>query len=159
LRRAYLALAWRTPRLASGTISASIDRSRTNREKMAVMKDGRGREAITHFDVLETYPKGAAEPLVSLLRLELETGRTHQIRVHMAHLGHPLLGDETYGAHFATSATKLDSASRAALAALGRQALHAALLGFAHPATGKTLMFEVDPPTDFATLQDSLARM
>ncbi len=159
LRRAYLALVWRSPRLSSGTIVASIDRSRANREKMAVVKDGRGREAITHYEVLETYPKGAAEPLAALLRLELETGRTHQIRVHMAHAGHPLLGDETYGAHFATSAAKLNPAAREALKALGRQALHAALLGFAHPVTGETLIFDRDPPDDFARMQDCLAGM
>jgi 23S rRNA pseudouridine1911/1915/1917 synthase len=159
LERAYLALCWRTPRLASGTITANIERSSRNREKMTVVKGERGREAITRFDVLETYPRGAAEPLVSLLRLQLETGRTHQIRVHMAHLGHPLLGDDVYGSGFATSAAKLDGPSRAALAALNRQALHAALLGFAHPATGETLTFQRDPPADFADLQDKLAAL
>jgi 23S rRNA pseudouridine1911/1915/1917 synthase len=159
LQRAYLALVWRAPRLSSGTITANIDRSRTNREKMAVVKGERGRGAVTHFDVIETYPRAAAEPLVSLLRVQLETGRTHQIRVHMAHVGHPLLGDDTYGSGFATSAAKLDAASRAALTALGRQALHAALLGFAHPATGEELVFERDPPADFARMQDCLALM
>ncbi len=157
LKRAYLALVWGVPRRTRGTIRTFIDRSPRNREKMAVMPEGRGKEAITHYEVIETFPHGAAEPVVSLVRCSLETGRTHQIRVHMAHLGHPLLGDAVYGAGFATRAARLGPAARDALAALGRQALHAALLGFRHPRTGEMLIFESNPPEDFARMQDELA--
>jgi 23S rRNA pseudouridine1911/1915/1917 synthase len=93
------------------------------------------------------------------VRCELETGRTHQIRVHLAHRGHPLLGDRLYGAGFKSKMTHLDEASREALAALGRQALHATLLGFEHPADGEAMSFESEPPTDFARLLDALRSM
>lgn len=159
LERAYLALVWGMPRRPHGTIEAALDRSSRNREKMAVVEDGRGRAAITHYEVIETYPAGAADPIASLVRCELETGRTHQIRVHMAHLGHPLLGDRTYGSAFMTKAAKLPEMARQALDELGRQALHAALLGFAHPVTGEALSFTSDTPGDFANLQGALASL
>ncbi len=157
LERAYMAIVWGAPRKPAGTIDAPIERSTRNREKMAVVKEGRGREAITHFEVIETYPKVASEPVASLLRCQLETGRTHQIRVHMAHIGHPLLGDRIYGAHFASKAARLPEGARQALENLARQALHAALLGFAHPATGEHLIFSSEAPADFAKLQEELA--
>jgi 23S rRNA pseudouridine1911/1915/1917 synthase len=164
LQRAYLALAWGVPRLREGTIDAAIERSNRNREKMMVVKEGRGREAITHITLIERYPpllKGLdeTEPLASLIECRLETGRTHQIRVHMSHIGHPLLGDQLYGSGFATKAVRLPEEAREALAALGRQALHAAVLGFAHPASGEEMLFESDPPADFAKLQAALARL
>lgn len=164
LQRAYLAIAWGTPRRSHGTIAANIERSNKNREKMMVVAEDRGREAITHFSVLERYPpllKGTqeTEALASLIECRLETGRTHQIRVHMAHLGHPLLGDQLYGSGFATKASRLPEAARDALVALGRQALHAALLGFEHPASGEEMLFESEPPAEFANLQAALARL
>jgi 23S rRNA pseudouridine1911/1915/1917 synthase len=159
LERAYLALVWGMPRKPRGTIDAPIERSARNREKMAIAREGHGRHAVTHYEVLEGYPAGAAEPLASLVRCELETGRTHQIRVHLAHIGHPLLGDPAYGAAFRTKAARLPDAAQAALAALGRQALHATMLGFAHPATGQTLSFSTEAPTDFAGMQESLANL
>jgi 23S rRNA pseudouridine1911/1915/1917 synthase len=162
LERAYLALVWGRPERPHGTITTGIDRHPRAREKMAVVADGRGREAITHYEVLASYPTSdpAGGPaLVSLVRCELETGRTHQIRVHMAHLGHPLLGDRVYGAHVATKAAKLPDAPRAALAVLGRQALHATLLGFAHPADSRHLSFDSPPPPQMAHLIEALARM
>jgi len=162
LERAYLAIVWGAPRRQHGTIEAALERSNRNREKMAVVGEGKGREAITHFTLVERYPpllrgQEEAEPLASLLQCRLETGRTHQIRVHMSHLGHPLLGDQPYGSGFMTKASRLPEKAQAALADLGRQALHAALLGFEHPVTGEELHFESEPPADFARLQSELA--
>ena len=164
LQRAYLAIAWGVPRLREGTIDAPIERSTRNREKMTVVKEGRGREAITHIELLERYPPllrglDETEPLASLIECRLETGRTHQIRVHMSHIGHPLLGDQLYGSGFATKAVRLPVDAQAALATLGRQALHAAILGFEHPASGEEMLFESEPPEDFANLQAALARL
>ena len=90
------------------------------------------------------------------MRVELETGRTHQIRVHMAHIGHPVLGDATYGAGFKASERRLTEVQAGALRRLGRQALHAAVLGFTHPVTGKPLHFESPTPSDLAELIEVL---
>ncbi|MCJ2057681.1 RluA family pseudouridine synthase [Methylobacterium sp. J-048] len=152
LERAYAALVWGIPQPRTGTIQASLARSRHNREKIAVVSDESGRHAVTHYAVAATYPE------VSLVRCRLETGRTHQIRVHLAHRGHPLLGDPVYGGAFRTKAARLSPAARDALAALGRQALHAELLGFSHPRTGETLRFESRIPPDIAALVDALGK-
>lgn len=164
LQRAYLAIVWGAPRLREGTIDAPIERSTRNREKMTVVKEGRGREAITHITLLERYPPlfkgvGEAEALASLIECRLETGRTHQIRVHMSHIGHPLLGDALYGSGFSTKAARLPPDAQVALAALSRQALHAAVLGFEHPRTGEEMLFKSEPPQDFADLQATLASL
>ena len=153
LERSYLAIVWGVLERKSGTISAAIDRSTANRQKMAVSRGANAREAVTHYEVLETL---GTPPVASLVRCVLETGRTHQIRVHMAHIGHPLLGDSVYGAGFRSSASKLGETARAALAALNRQALHATTLGFEHPRTGKQMQFESPAPEDFATLLAAL---
>lgn len=158
LERAYLALVWGAPSRPHGTIDAAIDRSSRARDKMTVVPPGRGRAALTHFTVLEQFA-GPAGTIASLLRCELETGRTHQIRVHMAHIGHPLLGDPLYGTGFMTKASQLAPEARAALKALGRQALHAAVLGFEHPVTGEHLQFEQDWPEDLANLHRALTKM
>lgn len=150
LVRAYLALVWNPPHRPRGTVDAPLGRSVKNREKIAIRKDGR--EAITHWEMLERYPDFDA----GLIECRLETGRTHQIRVHLASIGSPLLGDAVYGASHRTKASKLSGNARAALDALGRQALHAATLGFAHPVTGETLLFESEPPADLAGLIDAL---
>lgn len=152
LERRYLALCWGVPRHPQGTVDAAIGRSTVNREKMAVVAEDKGRFAITHYRVLETLPGADGKPVASLVECMLETGRTHQIRVHMAHLGHPLLGDETYGAGFRTKTNLLTPAARDALEKLGRQALHAAELGFEHAGSGEFLSFESDMPADLAAL-------
>jgi 23S rRNA pseudouridine1911/1915/1917 synthase len=131
-------------------VDAPIGRHSIQREKMAVVPEARGREAITHWELVESF--GVA----SLVACRLETGRTHQIRVHMAHIGHPLIGDATYGAGFKTKMALLAPTARAAAEALGRQALHAATLGFAHPATREELMFESEMPADLTALRQAL---
>jgi len=152
LRREYRALVWGAPERAAGTVAAAIGRHPFSREKMAVVADKRGRAAVTHWRVEETL--GPA----SLVACRLETGRTHQIRVHLAHIGHPLLGDSVYGAGFKTKASLLSAAARGALDALGRQALHAAILGFDHPITGEPLAFESPLPEDLNNLISILRR-
>ncbi len=153
LERSYLAIVWGVPERRHGTIATGIDRSTANRQKMAVSRSAHAREAVTHYEVLETF---GTPPVASLVRCNLETGRTHQIRVHMAHIGHPLLGDATYGAGHRTSARKLSDRARSALEALGRQSLHAATLGFEHPRTGKSVRYESPAPDDFSTLLTAL---
>lgn len=154
LERAYAALVWGAPEPHGGTIRANLARGRHNREKIVVVRDGEGRHAVTHYRVEAVLGAGGA---VAQVRCELETGRTHQIRVHLSHRGHPLLGDALYGGAFRTKAAKLGPAPRAALEALGRQALHAVLLGFAHPRTGRHLCFESPLPPDLAGLVAALA--
>ena len=150
--RAYQAVVWGQPIPRTGRIATALGRKLTNRTKMAVVREGAGRAAATHYEVLETFVGAGNKPLASLVRCVLETGRTHQIRVHMAHIGHPVLGDAAYGTGFAASKSRLGPKSLAALAALARQALHAAVLGFEHPRTGKPLKFESPPPSDIAAL-------
>ncbi len=151
LTREYLAFVWGVPDRAHGTVDAPLGRHATQREKMAVVSESRGREAITHWERIEDY--GVA----SLLRCQLETGRTHQIRVHMAHIGHPLIGDKTYGAGFKTKVAKLSEHAREIVERLRRQALHAATLGFEHPVTGEEMLFESELPEDLAGLKEALA--
>jgi 23S rRNA pseudouridine1911/1915/1917 synthase len=146
LEREYLALVWGGFDAAAGKIAAAIGRDPRHRERMAVAAEERGRHATTHWRLEEAF--GPA----SLVVCRLETGRTHQIRVHMSSIGHPLLGDSVYGAGFKTKAARLGESARAALGGLGRQALHASLLGFEHPVTGETLRFESPPPEDFSQL-------
>jgi len=156
LERAYRALVWGVPTQMRGTVVTGIDRDPRNREKMAVAKGDRGREAITHWRVQEPLMAGQDKPLVSLVECRLETGRTHQIRVHMAHIGHPLLGDPVYGQGFKSKAARLPEEARAALENLGRQALHAGHLAFEHPASGELMAFDSPFPADLETLLASL---
>lgn len=162
LERAYIALVWGVPARIKGVVDAALSRSAHNRVKIAVVPEGAGRHAVTHYEVLETFSDREVSasdknpPAASLVRLVLETGRTHQIRVHMAHIGHPLLGDPVYGKGFLTRAARLPEAARDKLATLGRQALHAAELGFEHPVTGKSLRFQSQLPEDLEGLISSL---
>ncbi len=150
LEREYLALVWGGFDATAGKVTGSIGRDPRHREKMAVVSEERGRRATTHWRLEEAL--GPA----SLIACQLETGRTHQIRVHMASIGHPLLGDSVYGSGFKTKAALLGDRAASALDALGRQALHASVLGFEHPVTGETLRFERQPPKDFARLLKAL---
>jgi 23S rRNA pseudouridine1911/1915/1917 synthase len=159
LERRYLALVWGAPERPRGSIAAPLARSSANRTKIGVVTEAAGRHAVTRYAVLETYVGKGTKPIASLLELELETGRTHQIRVHLAHIGHPLLGDMTYGAGFKASARNLSAEGQAALEALGRQALHAGALAFVHPVTRKRLRFASLLPADMARLADALRQV
>ena len=155
LARTYLAFVWGVPDRPRGTIDAPLDRHPKARDRQAVRL--RGREAITHWELLEKYQGADGKPVASLLSCRLETGRTHQIRVHLAHIGHPLLGDQTYGPGYKTKAGRLNPAAGQALEALGRQALHAHILGFEHPVTGAQVRFKSALPDDLKRLRQSLA--
>jgi len=154
LRRGYLAFVWGVPERPRGTIDKPIGRHPRARDKMAVRAGGRA--AVTHWEVLERYRGRDGAPVASLIACRLETGRTHQIRVHLAAIGHPLLGDAVYGSGFKTKATQLGDDARAALAALGRQALHAYLLGIEHPSQGTNLEFRSELPDDLSRLRHGL---
>ena len=154
MRRGYMAFVWGVPNRQRGTVDAPIDRHPHAREKMAVRQGGR--EAITHWEIQETFQGRDGKPVAALLACQLETGRTHQIRVHLAHIGHPLLGDGVYGPHFKTKASHLGPQTQAALTALDRQALHAYLLTLEHPQTGEILEWISDLPGDLTLLRNCL---
>lgn len=154
LERAYIAFVWNIPNPLIGTVRTMIGRDPYNRLKQSVSPH-EGREAITHFRVEDRFSD--EKWAIAQVRCELETGRTHQIRVHMAHIGHPLIGDGVYGASFATKINIVPEPIRQAITSLNRQALHAAVLGFAHPVTGQTLRFESPLPLELAELATKLA--
>jgi 23S rRNA pseudouridine1911/1915/1917 synthase len=163
--RGYLAFAWGAPERPSGVIDRPIDRDQRARDRMAVREGGR--EAITHWQLLERYagpagPRRASKPersdipAASLIACRLETGRTHQIRVHLASIGHPLLGDEVYGSGFRTKSALLPPKAQLALSSLGRQALHAYMLTVKHPSSGEILRFRSELPPDLTRLREAL---
>jgi 23S rRNA pseudouridine1911/1915/1917 synthase len=154
LERGYLAFVWGAPDRPRGTIDKPIGRHLRARDKMSVTPNGR--EAVTHWEMRERYSGLAGEPVASLLACTLDTGRTHQIRVHLAAIDHPIMGDSIYGPGFKTKAALLHKAAQAAVTALGRQALHAYLLGLDHPRTGAHLLFRSDLPADLASLHKAL---
>jgi 23S rRNA pseudouridine1911/1915/1917 synthase len=154
LQREYLAFVWGVPSRPRRTIDAPLDRHPRARDKQAVRQGGR--EAVTHWELLEKYAGTDGKAVAALLSCRLETGRTHQIRVHLAHIGHPLLGDDVYGPGFKTKAALLPESAKKTLAALGRQALHAHILGFQHPETRKILVFKSRLPDDLARLRTAL---
>lgn len=154
MRRGYMAFAWGALNRPHGTIDAPIDRHPHAREKMAVRESGR--QAVTHWEARETFNDRHGKPLASLLACQLETGRTHQIRVHLAHIGHPLMGDSVYGPHFKTKASALTPAAKSALLSLDRQALHAYLLQLEHPQSGEVMHWEAALPEDLLLLQTTL---
>ena len=148
ISRRYTAICAGAPKPAEGTIDARLGRSDRDRKKMAVLPPdaSRGKHAVTHYRTINSWG------IASKLECRLETGRTHQVRVHCASIGHPLLGDPQYG--------RDPKALRPILEKLGfkRQALHAASLGFVHPATGGRLDFQADLPRDMVELIDEIAR-
>ena len=134
-------------------IATQLARHKTDRQRQAVLFHG-GRHAVTRVRVLESY---GTPPVATLVECWLETGRTHQIRVHLAHAGHGLIGDQTYGGRRKLSPKAVGEAAVLAAAAFPRQALHAATLGFIHPVTGEALSFESPLPADFAALLSALS--
>ena len=156
IERAYHALVWGAPRAGNGVIEGLIGRSPFDRKRMAVLRGG-GKNARTRYRVVEVF--GPAErPVASLVECRLETGRTHQIRVHLTHLGHPLIGDPQYGRarQPPRAKTPAEAAAFTLAAEFPRQALHAFVLGFQHPALHKSMRFESPWPADFAGLVAAL---
>jgi 23S rRNA pseudouridine1911/1915/1917 synthase len=150
LDRAYLALCWGVPAPLTGEIDGAIGRDPRERKRMAVVTRG-GKAALTRYRTLRAWQTSTA-----LLECRLATGRTHQIRVHLANRGHPIVGDPLYLRRIPAAARLLPAPIRQTLLDFPRQALHAARLGFVHPVTGHPLVFETPPPTDFQTLLDAL---
>lgn len=150
IKREYLALVWGDVEADRGTIEANIGRHPTDRMQMYAYEEGEeGKRAVTHYEVIERMY------YVTLVKCHLETGRTHQIRVHMKYLGHTLFNDERYGGDRAlkgTIFTKYKQFVDNCFQVLPRQALHAKSLGFVHPDTGKDMFFEADPPADFVAV-------
>jgi 23S rRNA pseudouridine1911/1915/1917 synthase len=161
IERAYNAVVWGAPRDSTGMIESQIGRSPFDRKRMAVLRGG-GKLARTRYKVIEKFgPPNLTESgraFASLIECRLETGRTHQIRVHLTHLGHPLIGDPQYGRSRTAPRGKSDAELHAFSAAANfpRQALHAFVLGFQHPSLHKTLRFEAPWPADFAGLVSAL---
>ncbi|MGN6549793.1 MAG: RluA family pseudouridine synthase [Pararhizobium sp.] len=158
LERAYVAFVWGRPRQLKGTIDAPLGRA-ADRLKRAVRsaESADAREAVTHYRVLERYgesPDGTA--LASEVECRLETGRTHQIRVHMAHIGHPLIGDPDYGAGFRTKTNRLPDETRARVSGFERQAVHPSRMQFVQPETRETMRFEAPLPDDLEDLRQAL---
>ncbi|WP_321341858.1 RluA family pseudouridine synthase [uncultured Cohaesibacter sp.] len=157
LVRAYQALVWGQLKNKKGTIDTQIGRSQHNRLKQKVLKQG-GKQAITHYRLLKEF-SSEGDSLASLVECKLETGRTHQIRVHMAHIGHPLVGDPEYGQGFKSKLNKLPKALAQDIGSRKRQALHAGLLGFAHPITGEEMVFQSAMPEDLQNVMNALQKM
>ena len=157
IERAYAAIVWGVPLPAAGEIVGNIGRSPTNRKKMAVVADSRGKPAVTRY---RTERRFGANGIwhAALLECRLLTGRTHQIRVHLAHIGHPLIGDPVYGGGARRRVARMANIG-AEIATFPRQALHARLLGFTHPATGEQLRFESELPADMRELLANLERL
>jgi 23S rRNA pseudouridine1911/1915/1917 synthase len=154
INRAYQAVVWGVPQPREGEIASRIGRSPRNRKKMAVLRDG-GKAAITRYKVLRAFKDAAA-----LVECRLATGRTHQIRVHLTDRGHPVIGDPTYGSPRSLARLRrLPPDLRAPVAAFRRQALHAVLIGFQHPATGEYIQFSSDLPQDMKALIAVLERI
>ena len=161
LERAYSALVWGILPRMTGTIDAHLGRH-ADRVRRAVVPEHRddARHAVTHYTVQERFGTEQAEfTTASLVECRLETGRTHQIRVHMAHIGHPVLGDPDYGQAFRTKSNRLPEPLKSAVKAFPRQALHARLLAFRHPATHLIMRFEAPLPRDMGELVEGFRNL
>lgn len=163
--RSYVALTRGAPRPREGTITGAIGRSKSDRKKMAVVEAGEGKDAVTHYRVLETFgrlSKTDPSPAAALIKCKLETGRTHQIRVHMADSGHSLVGDPVYGRHRGIKAfgngAAFDAATDVARR-LTRQALHALSLAFPHPVSGEDVSVTAPLPADFDSVLNALRQL
>ena len=160
VERAYNAVVWGSPRMSEGLVEGNVGRSPFDRKRMAVLRGQQGKPARTRYRVLEKFGADAVtgKAFASLLECRLETGRTHQIRVHLAHLGHPLVGDTTYGRARRPPRPRTPEEVEAFAAAAGfpRQALHAGVLGFFHPTLQRKLRFESPWPADLAHLINAL---
>jgi 23S rRNA pseudouridine1911/1915/1917 synthase len=156
IERVYHTIVWGTPRLGSGVVEGDIGRNPHDRKRMAIVRAG-GKHARTHYRVVERFGTGT-RIIAALVECRLETGRTHQIRVHLTHLGHPLIGDATYGKARQPPRPKTPEEERAFAAAANfpRQALHAAVLGFHHPGLDRPLHFESALPADLSALLGAL---
>ncbi len=155
-RRQYLALVWGAPDDRTGTIDAPLGRDPRDRKRMAVVPEGKGKAARTHFRVEELHQHTA------LVRFELETGRTHQIRVHAGHIRHPVLADQKYGGdriRYGSTGSSRRAFFGRLFKRMPRQALHAQTLGFTHPRSGAFMDFSVDLPEDMAFVLDELRRV
>jgi 23S rRNA pseudouridine1911/1915/1917 synthase len=156
IERAYHAVVWGAPRAGDGIVEGQIGRNPFDRKRMAVLRGG-GKQARTRYRLVEKFGD-PDKPFASLIECRLETGRTHQIRVHLTHIGHPLIGDPAYGKSRQAPRPKTTAQEVAFAAASNfpRQALHAYILGFQHPTLHKSMRFESRWPTDLAELISAL---
>jgi len=159
VERAYNAVVWGAPRAGDGLVDGNLGRNPFDRKRMAVLR-GQGKPARTRYRVLEAFGTGE-KPFAALVECRLETGRTHQIRVHLAHIGHPLIGDSTYGRNRSAPRAKTpeEKAAYDAATQFPRQALHAGVLGFFHPTRQTKIRFESPWPDDFANLVNRMRNL
>jgi 23S rRNA pseudouridine1911/1915/1917 synthase len=156
IERAYHAIVWGAPRAGDGVVEGQIGRNPFDRKRMAVLRGG-GKQARTRYRLVEKFGD-PEKPFASLIECRLETGRTHQIRVHLTHIGHPLIGDPSYGKsrQAPRAKTTAQEVAFAAASNFPRQALHAYILGFQHPSLHKAMRFESRWPADLAELISAL---
>ena len=157
VERTYHAVVWGAPRAGEGLVEGNLGRNPFDRKRMAVLR-GQGKPARTRYRVLETFGVANEKPFAALVECRLETGRTHQIRVHLAHIGHPLIGDSTYGRnrHSPRAKSPAQALAYETAGTFPRQALHAGVLGFFHPTRHSKLRFESPWPADFSSLVNIL---